>query len=146
LEELSLRNYCDLIKERVHHYYWKEDLNCATTALRVLSEIFEVNLCSQVIDAATGLPGGGKFGAQCGLVDGPLMFIGILGKERGIENEKIANCCYNFSKEFQQNFGSLICKDLRPQGFKPENPPHLCEELTNSAIEFAVNHINNIKG
>jgi C_GCAxxG_C_C family probable redox protein len=134
-----------LIEERVHHYYWNKDLNCATTALCVLAEIFEIDLCSQVIDSAIGMHGGGKFGAQCGLVEGPLMFIGIFGKEQGIDDKDIVNYCYCFLKEFQIKFGSIVCKDLRPQGFKPKNPPHLCEELTKRAIEFIVNYLIELK-
>jgi C_GCAxxG_C_C family probable redox protein len=138
---MMMKEDSSLINERVHHYYWNEDLNCATTILRILAEIFEINLCSQTVNSAIGMHGAGGFGAQCGLVEGSLMFIGIFGANQGYENEKIVKCCYNFSSEFQKNFGSLVCSDLRLQGFKPDNPPHLCEELTKKAVEFTVQYI-----
>ncbi len=46
--------------------------------------------------------------------------------------------CYNLAEAFESRFGSLLCRDLRPEGFKPDNPPHLCEDLTREAILFDV--------
>ena len=134
--------YRDYINERVHGLYWNDDLNCATTTLITLSEIFQINLGSQIINAAIGMHGAGKYGAQCGLAEGSVMFLGILGKEKGLENEEIVTRCYNFAKEFEKEFGSINCRDLRPQGFKPDNPSHLCEEITKKAIAFTLNYLN----
>ena len=134
--------YREYINERVHVLYWNDDLNCATTTLITLSEIFHINLNSQILDAAIGLPGAGRYGAQCGLVAGTLMFIGIQGKENGLEHEAIVSKCNNFAKEFEKEFGSLNCRDLRPEGFKPDNPPHLCEEITKKAIMFTLKYLS----
>ncbi|KJS48471.1 C-GCAxxG-C-C family protein [Desulfosporosinus sp. BICA1-9] len=131
--------YREYINERVHSLYWKEDLNCAITSLLIFSEIFKIDLDLQILDAAIGMPGAGRYGAQCGLVTGSLMFIGIKGKENGLEHEAIVDKCHNFAKDFEKEFGSLNCRDLRPEGFKPDNPPHLCEEITKRAIMFTLN-------
>lgn len=131
----------ELIEERVHYCYWEKDYNCAITMLKILAEIFEVELSSQVIDSAIGMHGAGKFGAQCGLVEGSLMFTSILGRRNGIAQEEIISKCYTFADEFQKRFGSLLCRELRPEGFKKDNPPHLCEEMSKRAVEFTVNFI-----
>ena len=125
-----------LVNQRVHTYYWGDDYNCATTMLKTLAELFGIDLNPQVIQAATGLHGAGGFGAQCGLVEGSLMFIGILGHARGWDETDIIKKCYDFAAAFTEAFQSLNCALLRPQGFKPDNPPHLCEELTRRAIRF----------
>ncbi len=131
----------ELIKNRVHSYYWGDDLNCAETTLKTLSEIFHVELQPQVLDAAIGMHGAGKFGAQCGLVEGSLMFISILGKQKNIEKEKIIALCYDFADRFEERFKSLRCKDLRPQGFRPNDPPHLCEGKSKFVINFSAEFI-----
>ena len=136
--------YMELINEKVHSYYWNDDLNCAITSLRILSEIFQTNLCSQIVSAGIGMPGAGGNGAQCGLVSGSLMFIGILGKENGQENMAIVKMCNEFAKRFENEFGSLDCRVLRPQGFKADNPPHLCEEITKKAIMFTMSYLNSL--
>ncbi|MBU2703519.1 C_GCAxxG_C_C family putative redox protein [Sporomusaceae bacterium BoRhaA] len=134
------------IREKVHSYYWEEDINCATVMLKILSELHDLNLDQRVVNSAIGMHGAGGFGAQCGLVEGSLMFIGIFGKENKLETEKIVDLCYCFAKEFEQKFSSLLCKQLRPQGFKSDNPPHLCEGLTNQAIKFTAEYLeNNVK-
>jgi len=139
--ELDMQ-YREYINERVHVLYWNDNLNCATTSLLTLSEIFHINLNPQILDAGIGMHGAGGYGAQCGLVSGSLMFIGILGKENGLENREIVKTCYEFAKGFEKEFGSLNCRDLRPEGFKQNNPPHLCEEITKKAIMYTLNYLN----
>ena len=123
-------NMQKLIDERVHEYYWKYDYNCATPMLLILSEICGIKLQQQTLDAAVAMLGEGKYGAQCGLVEGSLMFIGIYGRQKQKADERIEAECCGFAEGFEKEFGSLMCKELRPEGFKPDNPPHLCEGLT----------------
>jgi C_GCAxxG_C_C family probable redox protein len=134
--------YHGFVNEKVHNLYWNHDMNCSTTTLLTLSEIFNINLSSQVLDAVTGMPGAGRSGSLCGLVGGSIMFIGIRGKENGLEHEEIVTMCNTFVKGFKKEFGSLSCKELRPQGFKPENSPHLCEEITKKAIMFTLDFLD----
>ncbi len=130
------------IQKRVKEYYWHDDINCATTNIKVLAEFFDIELSSQVIDAALGMHGAGAYGAQCGLVEGALMLIGILGRKLNIHDDEIANFCNDFAGQFENRFGSLLCSILRPEGFSPGNPPHLCEKLTCDAISFNIDVIN----
>jgi C_GCAxxG_C_C family probable redox protein len=131
----------EYIREKVYTYYWDEDVNCTTVMLKILSELHNLKLDLQVLQSAIGMHGAGGFGAQCGLVEGSLMFIGIWGKETGLSTEKIVNLCYRFAKDFEQEFGSLSCGKLRPQGFNADNPPHLCEGLTNKAVKFTAEYL-----
>ena len=59
----------EIIAARVHEYYCVNDYNCAITILKILSENFFVNINQQVINAAIGMHGAGKYRAQCGLVE-----------------------------------------------------------------------------
>ena len=98
----------DTISQRVHDLYWLEDVNCAVTTLIILSEIFDIPVHSQVLSSACGMHGAGKFGAQCGLVEGALMFIGILGKNNGLNQEEMEKLCYDYASLFRKVFGSLL--------------------------------------
>lgn len=131
----------EFVRGWVHEYYWEADLNCATTALKTLAEFFSIDLHEQIIDAAVGMHGAGQFGAQCGLVEGTLLFLGILGKAKGVSKEEIVETCREFAKRFEMRFSSLQCRILRPQGFKPDNPPHLCEALSREALLFSIDFI-----
>lgn len=134
---IVLRDRREIIKERVHQLYWNDDINCARTILICLSELFEFSLERQTITSAIGLHGAGGFRAQCGLVEGGLMFIAVYYERQGKSEEEIISLCYEYAKTFAEKFGSLRCYDLRPNGFMPDDPPHLCEKLTCDAIEFA---------
>ncbi|MDY0093851.1 MAG: C-GCAxxG-C-C family protein [Candidatus Vecturithrix sp.] len=138
---MELQNF---VQHRVKKYYWEDDVNCATTTLHILSEQFGVELSSQVIDAALGMHGAGKYGAQCGLVEGTLMFLGIMGRSQNLSDARIVEACWLFAHQFEQRFSSLRCQDLRPEGFHPDNPPHLCESLTCDAVCFNIEFIQRL--
>lgn len=125
------------IKERVHELYWDQDINCARTMLICLCECFNVSLAEQTLKSAIGLHGAGGYRAQCGLVEGTLMFLGIYFSEKGKSDHEIAALCYQYADEFTKEFGSLKCYDLRPNGFNENDPPHACEQLTFEAIKLS---------
>ena len=129
------------IKRRVHELYWNEDINCARTTLICLSELFETDVAQQTIWSAVGLHGAGGYRAQCGLVEGALMFIGIYLHVMGETEDEIVSACYNFASAFDREFGSLRCFELRPTGFSESDPPHMCENLTCNGTEFAYQYI-----
>lgn len=129
-----------LIHARVHDYYWQDDFSCAVTTLKILAELFYPELHPQVIAATFGL-NAGRFGLQCGLVEGTLLFIGSYGDRQKFTEDQIREICQEYCREFGARFGSMLCRELRPQGFSPDNPPHLCENLTKEAVCFSVNFI-----
>ncbi len=140
---MSINNLKKYIENLVRKLYWDNDFNCAITTLIVLSDIYEIKLEKQVLFGATGLNGAGKYRAQCGLVEGTLVFLGIFGSIKGYNTNKIENICCEFASSFEKEFCSLKCYRLRPEGFNMDNPPHLCEELTNKALLFTKDYIDN---
>ena len=130
----------DLIHSRVHEYYWQNDFSCALTTLKILAELYYPGLHPQVINAAFGL-NAGRFGLQCGLVEGGLLFIGSYGCQKDIDHEQIRQLCQEYCREFEARFGSMLCRELRPQGFSPDNPPHLCENITKEAVCFSAEFV-----
>ncbi len=109
-----------------------------------MSEIFGIKLHSQTIDSTLAMHGAGKYGAQCGLVEGALMFMGVWGRCNKLEDRIVIDACRDFAGKFEARFGSLLCRVLRPEGFSSENPSHLCEKISCDAIEFAVLYVVNL--
>ena len=135
VSELDIREW---VAGEVRRHYWQENDNCARTVLAILAELGGRTIHPQVAAAATGLHGAGGFGAQCGLVEGGLMYIGIAGAERGLSDEEIGDLCREFAAGFTATLGSLVCRELRPEGFGPEVPLHACEPRSVDAAMFAV--------
>ncbi|PKP19678.1 MAG: redox-active protein [Bacteroidetes bacterium HGW-Bacteroidetes-20] len=130
------------VADRVQEYAWKQDLNCAQTTLLVLSEKFKIELNSQIIDGSSGLNGAGQYQAQCGLVEGALIFMGIYLRSQQKEKLEIQNICKSYAQNFESKFGSLSCSRLRPNGFNLTDPPHLCSDLTEQTLLFAIDFIS----
>ena len=89
-----------------------------------MGELFEIAIEQQTIWSAVGLHGAGGYRAQCGIVEGILMFIGIYLHKMGKTTDEIVSAYYNFASAFEKTFGSLRCLELRPMGFS-ENDPKL---------------------
>ena len=140
-ENGRLRERQERVTEKVHSLYYDLDLNCARTMLRCLGEVFQFQVGEDLMEAAVGLHGAGGFRAQCGLVEGALLFIGLFGAGKGLEDEKRSALCYEFAERFTEIFGSLRCEKLRPGGFRKDDPPHRCESLTVSAILYVCRFI-----
>lgn len=94
------------ITEAVRQCYWEKDINCARTTLHTLAGLASFTLEPQIWAAATGMHGAGRFGAQCGLVEGTLMFMGIQGVRAGLRDQRIAALCHAYATAFVQRFGS----------------------------------------
>lgn len=137
----SYRLMKEYITKRVHELYWNDNINCARTAPTCLSELFQTVIEPQTIWSAVGLHGAGGYRAQCGLVEGTLMFIGIYFHILGKTECETVSACYHFASAFDKEFGSLRCFELRPTGFSQNDPPHMCENLTCNGIEFAYRYI-----
>ena len=127
-------NTHDRMAALVRHYYWDRDLNCARTTLRCLESMLQEPLHPQVYAAAVGCHGAGGTGGQCGLMEGGLLLIGLRGAELGKDEGDIVDLCARYAALFTERFSSLACKDLRPGGIHPNDPPHLCESISVDAI------------
>ena len=130
------RKIMEQMRDHVQESYFVHDYNCAHTMLTALSQFFETRLTTQLLLAARGMHGAGRFGAQCGLVEGALMFLGVYYSERGADQYAVERVCNDFARAFTEKYKSLSCRDLRPGGFNEDDPPHLCAGLTLDAILF----------
>ena len=131
----------EYVSSRVRQAYGDAEIPCAPTSLQILGELFDQDIHEQVLQASRGLNGAGQHGEQCGLVEGPLMLIGLLSHRRGLGQDDLYRVCSDFAEAYAGWFGSLLCRRLRPGGFNEDDPPHLCEPLTLDSILFSARFI-----
>ena len=140
---MNLHNFID---KEVHENYWERDYNCATNILMLLSEIEGIKLDKQVLYSVSGLHGVDPMIAQCGLLSGGLMFLGIYSCEKNIPNSQLSKYYYDYSKYFQRKFGDTGCQNLNGNSKSLGLKPYACEDLTKDVVEFTINFIEkNIK-
>ncbi len=131
-----------LVAARVRVYYGGHDLSCIHATLKVLAEVFDTEVSPQTYDSSSGMfGGGGNYGAQCGLVQGVIMFIGILCARHRLDKETLGKLCFDYSALAEKELGSLLCREIRPEGFTEDNPPDLCEPRTVQSIVSAARFI-----
>ena len=133
ISPMTLEGY---VAQRVHTLFWDANDNCAVTTLRIGAELFRLPLEPQVLEAALGLWGAGGYRAQCGLVEGGLMLFGLLGSRAGHDRAEIGRFCRSYAEGFDREFGGLSCRELRPEGFRKDDPPHRCEDLARRTVLF----------
>ncbi|MEZ5360681.1 MAG: C-GCAxxG-C-C family protein [Candidatus Zixiibacteriota bacterium] len=136
-------NNKDFIEEKINLYFCTLDHNCAETVLEMLSEKFDFPLDKQVIYAAAAHNGLGQYRAQCGLITGAVMFIGIVAQSQGRDKDYINAITYGLAEIFDKSFGALDCRTLRPAGFKEDNPPNICKPLAIDALALIIDYIEN---
>ncbi len=90
--------------------------NCAQSSLLALQEQFHLGDAS-TLKAATAMPGIALRGETCGAVIGGLMAIGLAcGREKLDDWEGLIRAirpARKFCREFENEFGSLMCCDIQ---------------------------------
>jgi hypothetical protein len=131
-----------LVAARVENMYHDLDLSCVHTTLRILEEVFDTPIAPETYDASAGmLGGGGCFGGQCGLIQGGIIFISLLCARGGLDEDTLKQHCYDYSALTVKELGSLLCREIRPEGFSDDNPPNLCEPRTVQNITATVRFV-----
>jgi len=95
---------------------FKEDFNCAQSIFGTYATHYGLDR-DKALKISTGFGGGmARCGKTCGAVTGAFMVIGLkngMGISKDIEaKEKTYQIILEFSNKFQENNGSLICKEL----------------------------------
>lgn len=132
------------IASTVHSEYYDLDTNCAGVTLKCLSHLFSYPIAPQSFAASLGMHGAGGYRAQCGLIEGALMFLGMYLTALDWERTDVSKACYEYATAFEKEFGALTCRNLRPQGLAEGQPPHMCETLTVRAVQFAYDYVRHL--
>ena len=122
------------ILEMVHHCYWDNNANCAQTTLHCLEQLTGLPVHPSLYQATVGCHGAAGHGGQCGLIEGATLFLGLYCAAMGKSVEETEEICARYALVFNRNFNSMACSDLRPGGFRADDPPHLCERFTVRAV------------
>lgn len=136
---------CEQITAWVHHCYWDKDFNCARTTLFCLSELCRLPLHPQISQAAVGLNGAGRTARNAACWKARSSFWAFWARAWGKTDKETVSLCGQYATAFQQRFGGTNCRELRPGGFRKDDPPHRCEGVTVGATCFAWDFVRALK-
>ena len=128
----------------VTKYFYKGGLNCAETTLKCLIEDGVIDIPEESVRMMTGFGGGMQRSAVCGAVVGAVSAIGAKrGRTTAEESRKpSAKAVSRFLKAFEEQFGTLYCKELRGtyakgHELRSEGMYRACTVFVEKAVEIA---------
>ena len=102
-------------------YYLDMNYNCAETIIRAGNEYYDLGLHDRDMIAFGGFGGGIQTGNTCGAILSAVSVLSMKYIEKNAhESRDIKPVTTALLKEFDNRFGSILCKDIKPQSFKPD--------------------------
>lgn len=128
-----------MLKDLYDKYYYEGNYNCAETIIRAGNEYYGLGLHDRDMIAFGGFGAGMQTGNTCGAV---LAGISILSMKyieaKAHESADIKPVTKLLMRRFNERYGSVLCKDIKPQSFKPDVRCKLTIEAACDIIEDVI--------
>lgn len=110
-----------MLKDLYSKYYYDENYNCAETLIRAGNEYYDLGLHDRDMIAFGGFGAGIQTGNTCGAVLSAVSVLSMKYIEKNAHTSKdIKPVTTALIREFNKKYGSILCKDIKPQSFTPE--------------------------
>ncbi len=110
-----------MLKDCFESYYFDGNYNCAEALLRAANDYYSLGMHDSDMIAFGGYGAGIQTGNTCGAI---LATVAVLSKRyikvKAHESEDIKPVTTALINEFTKRYGSLLCKDIKPQSFDPQ--------------------------
>lgn len=110
-----------MLKDHINDYYFDGNRNCAETIIHAANDYYNLGLDEKAMLLVGGFGAGMQSGNTCGAI---LAGISILSlkyiESKAHESKDIKPVTIKLIREFNARYNSLLCKDIKPQSFKPE--------------------------
>lgn len=110
-----------MLKDIFEKYYYDMNYNCAETMIRAANEYYDLGLHDRDMIAFGGFGAGMQTGNTCGAV---LAAVSVLSmkyiEQKAHESKDIKPVTTQLIRELNKRFGSILCKDIKPQSFQPD--------------------------
>lgn len=123
-----------MLKDLLPKYYFEQNYNCAETILRAANEYYDLQLHERDMILVGAYGAGIQSGNTCGAVLSAAAVLSMKYVEaKAHESEDIRPVVVKMMRKFNEKYGSTLCKDIKPQSFKPE---YRCRETINTACDI----------
>lgn len=110
-----------MLKDHYKKYYFEGNYNCAEAIIRAGNDYYDLGLHDRDMILLGGFGAGIQTGNTCGAV---LAGVSILSMKyieaKAHESSDIKPVTRMLIQRFNGRYGSVLCKDIKPQSFKPE--------------------------
>lgn len=123
-----------MLKDILGKYYFDQNYNCAETILRAGNEYYNLGLHDRDMIMVAAFGAGIQTGNTCGAVLAGASILSMKYVEaRAHESVDIKPVVQKLMRKFVEKYGSTLCKDVKPQSFKPE---YRCQKTIENACDI----------
>ncbi len=123
-----------MLKDIYQKYYFEQNYNCAETMLRAGNEYYGLNLNDRDMIMVGVFGAGIQCGNTCGAILGAASILSMKYVEaKAHESADIKPVATLLVRKFNMKYGSTLCKDIKPQSFKPE---YRCKKTIEEACDI----------
>lgn len=123
-----------MLKDVYQKYYFEQNYNCAETLLRAANDYYNLNLHDRDMIMVGAYGAGIQCGNTCGAVLAAASVLSMKYVEaKAHESEDIRPVVMKLMRKFNARYGSTLCKDIKPQSFKPE---YRCKMTVETACDI----------
>ena len=123
-----------MLKDEIGKYYFDGNYNCAETILRAGNDYYQLGLHDNDMKLVGAFGAGIQCGNTCGAILSGASILSMKYIEaKAHESSDIRPVTMKLIKKFTEKYGSTLCKDIKPQSFKPE---YRCLKTVETACDF----------
>ena len=110
-----------MLKDTFEKYYYDMNYNCAETLIRAANEYYDLGLHDRDMIAFGGFGAGIQTGNTCGAILAAVSVLSMKYIEKNAhESKDIKPVTTEFIRRLNAEYGSILCKDIKPQSFQPD--------------------------
>ena len=123
-----------MLKDLLPKYYFEGNYNCAETIIRAGNDYYGLELHDRDMIMMGAYGAGIQCGNTCGAVLAAAAILSMKYVEaKAHESTDIKPVTMKLMREFRDEYGSTLCKDIKPQSFKPE---YRCQKTIETACDI----------
>ncbi len=123
-----------MLKDIFEKYYFEMNYNCAETMIRAGNEYYGLGLHDRDMIMLGGYGGGMQTGNTCGAILAAVSILSMKYVEaKAHESTDIKPVTTALIREFNKQYGSILCKDIKPQSF---DKSYRCRKTIETACDI----------
>ena len=128
-----------MLKDYISKYYFDQNYNCAETILRAANEYYGLELHDKDMIMVGAYGAGIQAGNTCGAILSAAAVLSLKYVEaKAHESDDIRPVVQKLLRKFNEKYESTLCKDIKPQSFKPEYRCLKTVEFACDALEATI--------
>ena len=123
-----------MLKDLLPEFYFDQNYNCAEAILRAGNIYYNLGLHDKDMTMVGAYGAGIQSGNTCGAVLAAVAILSLKYVEaKAHESADIRPVVQRLMSKFNERYGSTLCKDIKPQSFKPE---YRCQKTIEAACDI----------